>query len=64
MSCMVYALSYGRIMRINAFNQPSSRWPVGIPPIQQTMSVGFAGVKAARANGTPEKRPTKKHPFT
>jgi hypothetical protein len=51
-------------MRINAFNKPSSRWPVGIPPIQQAMSIEFTGVNAARADGALEKRPTKTHPFT
>jgi hypothetical protein len=61
---MVYALSYGRTMRINAFNKPSSRWPDGIPSIQQAMSIEFMGVKAARADGVREKRPTKTHHFT
>jgi hypothetical protein len=64
MACMVYALSYGRSMRINAFNKPSSRWPYGIPSIQQAMSIRFEGVQAARAEGARAKQPTKTHPFT
>jgi hypothetical protein len=51
-------------MRTNAFNQPSSRWPVGIPTIQQAMGVMFKGMKATRAEGAAKKQPTKKHPFT